>query len=61
MINYKEQYLKLFAAAADALDALDNLNIGKAKEILLQAQLAAEETHMNEQPASKTCDFLEKL
>lgn len=61
MIHYKEQYLKLFAAAADALDALENMNIGQAKEILLQAQLAAEEAHMSEQPASKTCDFLEKL
>lgn len=61
MINYKEQYLKLFAAAADALDALERLNIGQAKEILLQAQLDAEETHMQDLPASQTCDFLEKL
>lgn len=61
MINYEEQYLKLFAAAADALDALDHMNIGQAKEILLQAQLAAEETHMQDLPVSKTCDFLQTL
>ena len=61
MINYKELYLKLFSAAADALDALDNLNIGQAKDILLRAQLDAEEAHMCDEAVSKTCDFLEKL
>ncbi len=61
MVNYKEQYFKLFAAAADALDALNNMNIGQAKKILLQAQLAAEEVHMQDVSASKTCDFLQKL
>lgn len=61
MINYKEQYLKLFAAAADALDALEHMNVGQAKEILLQAQLAAEEVHMKDLPASEICDFLTKI
>lgn len=61
MVNYKEQYFKLFAAAADALDALNNMNIGQAKKILLQAQLAAEEVHMQDVSASKICDFLQKL
>lgn len=60
MINYKEMYLKLFAAAADALDALDAMNIGQAKEILLRAQLQAEEQHMNDSSTVKV-DYLEKL
>ncbi len=60
MLNYKNLYLKLFSAAADALDALNDMNIGLAKDILLNAQLAAEEAHM-EEPSGVLCDFPEKL
>ena len=60
MIHYKDLYLKLFSAAADAVDAIDEMNFGKAKEILLRAQLEAEEVHM-EEPSGPVCDFLEKL
>ena len=60
MIHYKELYHKLFAAAADTLDALNDMNIGQAKEILLKAQLEAEEVHM-EEPTGILCDYLEKL
>jgi len=57
MVNYKELYIKLFAAAADALDALEKMNIGTAKEILLRVQLEAEEVHMEDASAGRTCDF----
>ena len=60
MIHYKELYFKMFSAAADALDALNDMNIGQAKEILLKAQLEAEEAHM-EEPTGVLCDYLEKL
>lgn len=41
-------YTTLFNAITDALRALDKLNIGSAKEILLRAQLTTEEMFMAE-------------
>ena len=61
MVNYKELYFQLFAAAADAVEAIEAMNFGRAKEILIHAQQNAEEKHLDDQPAGKTCDFLEKL
>lgn len=49
MLNYKDLYLKLFSAAADAVDAIDAMNFGQAREILVAAQQAAEEQHMDDE------------
>ncbi len=48
MIDYKALYLNLFSAAADALEALEAMNFGQAKEILIRAQRAAEEAHLDD-------------
>ncbi|MGM9606967.1 MAG: hypothetical protein ACI3XJ_05625 [Oscillospiraceae bacterium] len=61
MVNYKELYIQLFAAAADAVEAIEKMNFGRAREILIRAQQNAEEKHLDDQPAGKTCDFLEKI
>ena len=48
MVDYKSLYFKLFAAMADAVDVLErSKNIKKAKEILINAQLEAEEIYIN--------------
>lgn len=43
MPDYKELYFLLFAAAADAVDAIEQLNFGQAKDILICVQQKAEE------------------
>ena len=42
MEDYQKMYTTMFNAATDALNALDRLDIGRAKELLMQAQLKAE-------------------
>ena len=42
MADYQKMYTTMFNAATDALNALDRLDIGRAKELLMQAQLRAE-------------------
>lgn len=46
MPDYKKLYYQLFAAMEDAIDAIENMNFGTAKEVLIQAQQAAEEAHL---------------
>ena len=48
MVNYQKLYTMLFNAATDALEALEELNVGRAKDILRQAQIDAEETYLEE-------------
>ncbi|MGN1003490.1 MAG: hypothetical protein ACI4O5_01545 [Oscillospiraceae bacterium] len=43
MPDYKQLYFRLFAAAADAVEAIEALNYGQAKNILVSAQQHAEE------------------
>ncbi len=43
MKSYKKPYLKLFGALEDVIEEINNLNFGKAKEILINAQQEAEE------------------
>ena len=43
MPDYKELYFLLFAASADAVDAMEQLNFGQAKDILIRVQQKAEE------------------
>ena len=47
MVDYKELYFNLFSAAADAVEAIENMNFGQAKEILIAAQQDAEEAHLS--------------
>ena len=42
MADYQKMYTTMFNAATDALSALDRLDVGRAKELLMQAQLRAE-------------------
>ena len=44
-------HTKIFNAATDALDALDSLNIGLARELLRRAQQEAEEAYMDDESA----------
>lgn len=48
MADYQKLYAKLFNAATDALDALEELNVGRVKDILRQAQIDAEETYLED-------------
>ena len=45
-INYQKLYTKLFNAATDALEALEQVNVGQAKDILRRAQQEAEEDYL---------------
>jgi len=47
MIDYQKLYTKLFNAATDALEALEQLNVGQAKNILRRAQQEAEEEYLS--------------
>lgn len=46
MERYKQMYLSLFHAVTDAISALDELNIGSAKEMLKLAQQRAEAVYV---------------
>ena len=37
MADYQKMYTTMFNAATDALNALDRLDIGRAKELLLES------------------------
>ena len=43
MENYQKMYLLLFNAITDSIESIEKLDIGSAKEKLIQAQLDAEE------------------
>lgn len=46
MPDYERLYFRLFAAAADAVEALERQDFGTAKEILVRAQQEAEERYL---------------
>lgn len=48
MPDYKKLYFQLFSAISDALEAMDQMNFGQAKQTLLDASLQAEEEHMTD-------------
>lgn len=48
MPNYQKLYTLLFNAVTDALEDLEQLNIGAAKARLIAAQQQAEEQYMEE-------------
>ena len=47
MPDYEQLYFQLFAAAADAVEAIEALNFGQARDILVSAQQRAEEQCMD--------------
>ena len=47
MPDYEKLYFQLFAAMADAVEAMEAANYGQAKEILISAQQRAEEQYMD--------------
>jgi len=47
MADYQKLYTKLFNAATDALEALEQLNVGEAKDLLRRAQQEAEEDYLS--------------
>ena len=48
MPDYKELYFHLFGVLADAVDALEDGDSEKAKELLIQAQQQAEDDYLEE-------------
>ena len=49
MEPYKSLYYKLFAAMADAVEALERMDFGTAREILIEAQQMAEEAVLSQE------------
>ena len=47
MADYQKLYTKLFNAITDALEALEQLNVGEAKDLLRRAQQEAEEEYLS--------------
>ena len=52
MPNYQKLYTKMFNAATDAIAALEDLNIGYAKNLLRRAQQDAEAEYIEEDSTS---------
>ena len=48
MPNYQKLYAKMFNAATDALNALEELNIGYARALLRRAQQEAEDEYLED-------------
>ncbi len=46
MQDYKTLYIHLFGAVSDALDELEKINFGNAKDILVCAQQESEESYL---------------
>lgn len=49
MIDYKPLYHLLLNASEDAIKAIEEQNFGKAKEILICAEQAAEEAYLQQE------------
>lgn len=49
MPDYETLYFQLFAAMADAVEAIEAQNYGAAKEILIRAQQNVEEQYLREE------------
>ena len=47
-MDCRDAYFSLFAAMADAIDAIEQQNFGTAKEILVRAQQKWEERYLEE-------------
>lgn len=47
MPDYETLYFRLFAATVDAVEAMDDRDLIRAKEILMTAQLSAEDAYLS--------------
>ena len=47
MPDYKTMYLHLFNRVSDAVNALESMNLGQAKEIQIHAQQESEELYVD--------------
>ena len=47
MPNYQKMYTTLFNAMTDAIENIEKLNFGEAKELLIQAQQKTEELYID--------------
>ncbi len=56
MPNDHERYIYLFAKTADAVEAIEAMNFGQAREILIAAQRECEEMYLSS--GKKTADTL---
>ena len=54
MADYQTMYLHLFNRVTDAVSALERMNVGQAKEILINAQKEAELLYIDGEPAPET-------
>ena len=53
MTDYKTMYLHLFNRVTDAVNALEAMNFGQAKALLVCAQQEAEERYLEQGKADK--------
>ncbi len=53
MVNYKKMYLNLFNRITDAIEEIEKMNLGTAKDILIAAQQSAEEEYIGEEEEIK--------
>lgn len=51
MVDYQKLYTLLFNACTDAVEAMDSLNFGEAKAILIHAQQQAEHCYIEAEQA----------
>ena len=54
MSDYQTMYLHLFNRVTDAVSALERMNVGQAKEILMNAQKEAELLYINDESSPET-------
>lgn len=54
MADYQTMYLHLFNRVTDAVSALERMDIGQAKEILMNAQKEAELLYIDGEPSPET-------
>ena len=47
MLSYKKMYFKLFNSLTNAIEEINNNNYGKAKDIMINAQIEAEEEYIS--------------
>ena len=47
-MDYKQLYFGLFNDISDAIAAIDKMNYGTARQLLVEAQIRAEERYMDE-------------
>lgn len=49
MEDYRKMYLQLFNAVTDALEEIEKMDFGAAREILVRGQLTCEEVYLEEE------------